>query len=180
MVFNVTVYPFTLNVLLALIAILVLLILSALVSGAEAAFFSLSPSDLNKIRNSKTKKGMVVGRMLDIPEKLLATILVTNNLLNIGIIIISAWVSSSLFDFSRAPVLGFVLEVVAITLVIVFFGEILPKIYSIRYAVKVADMMATPLEIAEKICSPLKFYPDQFNRMDTAHVLHPAQEYFHG
>lgn len=156
-IFDVTVHPFNVNLLFSVIVIVVLLALSALVSGAEAAFFSLSPGDVERIKASKQKNDQVITRLLGIPEKLLATILVTNNLLNIGIIIISAYVSSSLFDFTNAEVLGFVIEVVVITLVIVFFGEILPKIYSIRYAGKVAAFMATPLEISEKICRPLNF-----------------------
>lgn len=157
MVPDVTVYPFTIEILFALIAILILLILSAMVSGSEAAFFSLSPGDLNRINNSKSSRDKSINRLLRIPDKLLATILVSNNILNIAIIIIAAFVSSSLFDFSRAEVLGFIFEVVVITLVIVFFGEILPKIYAIRYAGKFAGFMARPLEIAEKFFRPLNF-----------------------
>jgi gliding motility-associated protein GldE len=155
MVFDVTVYPFTLNLLVGTLTILVLLILSALVSGAEAAFFSLSPAEIDTIRNSKSKSNLMIEKLLGMPERLLATILVTNNLLNIGIIVIAAYVSSSLFDFSNAKVLGFVVEVVTITLIIVFFGEILPKIYAIRYSAKVARFMAVPLDVAEKVCRPL-------------------------
>jgi putative hemolysin len=154
-VFDVTVNPFTINVLTSLVAILVLLILSALVSGAEAAFFSLSPTQLNTIHNSKSKKDQNILKLLGMPEGLLATILVINNFVNIGVIVISAYLSSALFDFSRSPILGFIVEVVAITLVIVFFGEILPKIYAIRYSLKVAGFMAKPLEVAEIICRPL-------------------------
>ncbi len=156
-IFDVTVYPFTINLLIAIIVVLLLLILSALVSGAEAAFFSLSPSEINRIKSSKHKSDLIITRLLGIPEKLLATILVTNNMLNIGIIVISAYVSSSLFDFRNSQVLGFIVEVVVITLIIVFFGEILPKIYSIRYSGKVAAFMAIPLEISEKIFRPLNF-----------------------
>jgi len=157
MVPDVTVYPFTLDLLFSIIAILILLILSAMVSGAEAAFFSLSPYELDRIHSSKSKKDQAINRLLGIPEKLLATILVTNNLLNIGIIVISAYVSSSLFDFSNAEAFGFILEVVVITLIIVFFGEILPKIYAIRYAGKFAAVMARPLEFSERLFRPLNF-----------------------
>jgi putative hemolysin len=156
-VLTVTVNPFTLNLLAALLAVLVLLVLSALISGAEAAFFSLSPAEISMIRSSKSKNDQIIQKLLGIPERLLATILVTNTLANIGIIVISAYVSSSLFDFSQEPILGFVVEVVIITLVIVFFGEILPKIYAIRYSDKVARFMAAPVEMAEKICRPLNY-----------------------
>jgi putative hemolysin len=154
---KVTVNPFGFNLVIAIVAIMVLLILSALVSGAEAAFFSLSPAEIDKIRNTKSRQNHTIEKLLNMPEKLLATILVTNNLFNIGIIVISAYVSTTLFDFSLAPILGFIIEVVAITLLIVFFGEILPKIYAIRYSGKVARFMSIPLEITEKVCQPLNF-----------------------
>ncbi len=156
-VLQVTVNPFELNLIIAFLVILALLLLSALVSGAEAAIFSLSPTEISKVKNSRSKQNRTLEKLLGMPEKLLATILVTNNLLNIGIIVISAYVSSTLFDFSNAEVLGFVIEVVVITLVIVFFCEILPKIYSIRYSGKVARFMAIPLEIAEKFCRPVNY-----------------------
>src|SRR5690606_10375693 len=138
----------------AIVAILILLLLSALVSGAEAAFFSLSPGELERIQNSKSSRDQTIKRLLGMPEKLLATILVTNNLLNIDIIVISAYVSSSLFDFTNSRILGFIIEVVVITLVIVFFGEILPKIYAIRYAGKFAGFMARPLVLSERLFRP--------------------------
>jgi putative hemolysin len=156
-VFDFTVNSFTPDLFIALIAILVLLILSALVSGSEAAFFSLSPAEISSIRNSKSKNDQLIDRLLGIPEKLLATILVVNNLGNIGTIVISAYFSGKLFDFSNSRIMGFIIEVVVITLVIVLFGEILPKIYAIRYAGKVARFMAAPLEIAEKILRPVNF-----------------------
>lgn len=154
---DVVVYPFTPDLLIALIAILILLLISALVSGAEAAFFSLTPSEVSRIRNSKNSNDQTIKKLLGIPDKLLATILVTNNLLNIGIIVISAYLSTSLFDFASSETLGFIIEVVVITLVIVFFGEILPKIYAIRYAGKFAAFMAKPLELTERLFRPLNF-----------------------
>jgi len=157
MITDVTVYPFTIDLLFSIIAILILLLLSALVSGAEAAFFSLSPGELDRIHSSKSSKDQIISKLLGIPEKLLATILVSNNLLNIGIIVIAAYVSSSLFDFTNAELFGFIIEVVVITFVIVFFGEILPKIYAIRYAGKFAGLMARPLEITERLFRPLNF-----------------------
>jgi len=156
-VLDFTVNPITLNLLVALLAVIVLLTLSALVSGAEAAFFSLSPAEISSIRNSRSKTNRVITHLLEMPEKLLATILVVNNLVNVGVIIISAYFTSSLFDFSHAPILGFVIQVVVITLVLVFFCEILPKIYAIRYSQKVVRFMAVPLDLFEKICRPLNF-----------------------
>jgi gliding motility-associated protein GldE len=156
-VLDLTVNPISLNIIMAIFAILILLGFSALVSGAEAAFFSLSPAELNSIRNSRTKTNQVISHLLDMPEKLLATILVANSFVNVGVIIISAYVTNSVFDFSHAPILGFITQVVVITLVIVFFGEILPKIYAIRYSQKVVRFMAVPLDVFEKVCRPVNF-----------------------
>lgn len=151
------VYPFTLDLLIALIVLLLLVIFSALVSGAEAAFFSLSPAEMNAIRSSRSKNSRIIEKLLGMPEKLLSTLIVTNNLFNISIIILASFCCRTLFDFSEARIAGFILEVAAITLLIVFFGEILPKIYAIRYSGKVARFMAAPLDWAEKVCRPLNF-----------------------
>jgi putative hemolysin len=166
-VLDFTVNPITLNLFVALFAIIILLAVSALVSGAEAAFFSLSPAEVNSIQNSRSKTNQVITRLLDMPEKLLATILVVNNLVNVGVIVISAYFINSLFDFTHAHLLAFLLQVVVITLVIVFFGEILPKIYAIRYAGKVVRFMAVPLDIFEKICRPVNFL-----LINTSSVIH--------
>ncbi len=173
MVPDITVYPFTIDLFFAIVTILILLLLSAMVSGAEAAFFSLSPGEFERIHNSKSARDQTINRLLGIPDKLLATILVSNNLLNIGVIVISAYVSSSLFDFSNAEVLGFIIEVVVITLIIVFFGEILPKIYAIRYAGRVARLMAQPLELAEKIFRPLNYLLVRSSSVIQSRFSHP-------
>ncbi len=149
--------PLTWDLLVALIAMIVLLVLSALASGAEAAFFSLSPAEVNRFRNSRSKTSQVIIKLLEMPENLLATILVINNLWNIGIIIISAYLTDALFNFTNARILGFIVQVVVITFIIVFFGEILPKIYAIRFAQNVVRFMAVPLDICEKIFRPVSF-----------------------
>lgn len=152
-----TVKPFTLNLGIALFVIVILLITSALISGSEAAFFSLSPSEINRIRNSNSKINKTIAKLLDLPERLLATILVTNNLVNIGIIIISTYFIGSLFDFSQSKAVGFIIEVIAITAMIVFFGEILPKIYAIRFSVRFAGFMALHLDLLEHIFRPVNY-----------------------
>jgi putative hemolysin len=149
--------PFSIQVLIAILAVLILLASSALVSGAETAFFSLSPAELESLRNSKTKSSQIVIRLLDIPNRLLASILVANNFINVSVIIITAFITNSVFDFSEAPILGFIIQVIVITSLIVFIGEILPKVYANLHAVKFARFMATPMDISEKIFRPLNF-----------------------
>jgi magnesium and cobalt exporter, CNNM family len=145
------------QVLIAILAVLVLLVLTAMVSGAETAFFSLTPAEVESLRASKTKKSQTVIKLLDMPNRLLASILVANNLLNVGIVIITAFITNSLFDFSESPVLGFLLQVVFIISLIVFLGEILPKVYANRHAVPFAKMMAAPLDIFDTVFRPLSF-----------------------
>lgn len=135
--------------------LLILLIASAFISGSEIAFFSLSPGNINEISGKKSGMANQALRLISMPERLLGTILVANNLVNIGIVIISAWLSNRLFDFSDNPVAGFALQVAAITFILLLFGEILPKIYASRATVKFALIMALPLVIMEKIFRPV-------------------------
>ena len=147
--------PVSVEILAAILVVLFLLLSSALVSGAEVAFFSLSPNDLEKLRKSRSKNSKLLLKLIEIPERLLATILVANNFINIGIVIISAYITSSLFDFSQNPTTGFVIQVIIIAFLILFFGEILPKIYAHYFSLRFARIMARPLIISEKIFRPL-------------------------
>jgi len=146
-------YPFTATVVIGLIAIALLLILSALISGSEVAYFSLSPGDRQKL--TKNKKDQKVIQNLNNPEKLLATILVSNNFVNIAIVVLGSYITSLLFDFSHSQVIGFIVQVVIITFLILFFGEILPKVYATHYPLAFARFMAYPLSSLEKIFRPV-------------------------
>ena len=138
-----------------LIAIIVLLVFSALVSGSEIAFFSLSPAHLDALE--KEHKGQVIRRLLQNPKELLATILVANNFINIGIVILSTYTTA----FLLKNVEGwwkFAIEVILVTFLILLFGEILPKVYANRNPVKFALFMATPLLVMEKIFYPVSVF----------------------
>jgi len=156
--FNILLNSFTGNItpeiILSLFIILLLLFCSALISGSEVAFFSLNPAQLKDIRLKNTKTNRLILNHLDIPKRLLATILITNNFVNVGIVILSAYVSGQLFDFSNFPVLGFIIEVVVITGFLLLFGEIMPKIYANHKPVSFASIMARPLNLLIKM-----FYP---------------------
>lgn len=104
------------------VVLALLLFGSALMSASEIAYFSLSPDDLEKLKNNKSKKARKVLKLHDSPEKLLSTILIANNTINITIVLLSAFLSLRLFDFSSNPVTGFIVEVVAITFILLFFG----------------------------------------------------------
>lgn len=149
--------PVSLETLGAFFVLLCFLIFSALVSGSEVAFFSLDPKSIDKLRKSHSGNSSLILKLIEIPERLLATILVTNNFINIGIVIISAYLTSSLFDFSQNPTLGFLIQVIIITFLILFFGEILPKIYANYFSLRFSRIMARPLYISEKLLRPLSF-----------------------
>jgi len=140
--------------------LVILLFCSALVSGAEVAFFSLSQTDLNEIKATKTSVGNIIVRLLEKPKKLLATILVANNFINIAIVLLFNSLGEILFLDLNSTIFGvidvrFIVEVVIIAFLILLFGEILPKIYASRNRVKFAHFVAYPLNVLDKIFVPL-------------------------
>ncbi len=149
--------PLTLGIGIGLIIILLLLITSALISGSEVAYFSLSPKDKLSLRKNKSKLSATVLKNLEHPENLLATILVTNNFVNIGIIVISSYVTSHLFVFNNLPILEFLVQAVIITAFLVLFGEIIPKVYATHACIPFARFMAYPLSILGNIFKPVNF-----------------------
>lgn len=146
---------FTPQFAIGLVILLILIVCSALMSGSEVAFFSLSPSKKEKIKDSEKKAHHTIRNLLKTPDKLLATILVANNFINVGIVILSTYLVHSIFNFSGFPVLGFIIEVVLITFILLLFGEILPKIYASDYSLGFASGMAVPLLLLQKLFRPL-------------------------
>lgn len=143
------------KIIIGFVVLALLLLGSALFSGSEVAYFSLSPEDLERFRNDNRKKAKVVLRLYSIPERLLSTILIGNNIINVAVVLLAAFISSRLFDVSDSPVLGFLLEAIVITFLLLFFGEILPKVYASKNNTEVALFMAFPLSFSEKIFSPI-------------------------
>ena len=152
---NIQFHPFTSGMAISLVVIVILLVLSALLSGSEIAYFSLSPAEKLKISKATSKKGMYIQRNLESPEQLLATILVANNFVNVGIVILSSFTVDNLVDFSHEPVLGFIVQVVVISFLILLFGEIIPKVYSTHHALKFAKFIAIPLYFTIKLFRPV-------------------------
>lgn len=143
------------KVILGLIILFLLLLLSGCISASEVALFSLGPHDIKRIKSEKSRKTSIILNLLNQPEELLSTILVANNLVNVGIVILSAFLSGLLFDFSNYPLAGFMIQVVAITFMILLFGEILPKVYATRNHYSVALFMAYPLLVFSKFLRPV-------------------------
>ena len=135
--------------------IIVLLIGSAMMSASEVAYFSFKPEDIEKLKSARDKKSKTVLSLYNHPEKLLSTVVVANNTINIAIVLLAAFLSSRIFDFSSEPVLGFIINVVVITFILLFFGEVMPKVYASRNHIAIALFMAYPLTVLEKVFRPV-------------------------
>ncbi len=126
-----------------------------MISGSETSFFSLTSTDLLELSDKKNKIHQRINSLLDKPKNLLATILIANNFVNVSIIILSAYLINKNFDFSTFPVLGFIIQVVVVTFILLLFGEIMPKIYANQNNVSFAKAVASPMFFINKILSPL-------------------------
>ena len=153
--FDIVFKPLSLSIIAELCAMVLLLFFSAMISGSEVAVFSLSPKNIREIEDAQTNKSKKLLKLLRMPEKLLATILIANNFVNIAIVILSTYITSSLLDFSQAPAVGFVVQVVVVTFMLLLFGEIIPKVYAAQYALRFSKYMALPLIFLERVLSPL-------------------------
>lgn len=137
---------------LAYIAILMLLVCSALISGSEVAFFSLRTADLACLQTSEHQNDKIILDLLANHRHLLATILISNNFVNIGIIILSSFsLDKALIALELADWLIFLINVVLVTFILVLFGEIAPKVYANLNSIKLARFMAKPLQILSRI-----------------------------
>ncbi len=140
--------------LLNCVVLLILLISSALISGTEVAFFSISQTELDELSEDSKGENLVV-KLLKHPKKLLGTILITNNFVNILIVLIFASVGKVFFSGIENEVVKFLIEVVLVTFLILLFGEVLPKIYANRKPLKFAGFMAKPIYFLNVVLTPL-------------------------
>jgi len=147
--------PMTTGAIIGIVVVAILLFCSAMISGSEVAFFSLGPQHINNLKEQSTRKEQLVLKLLEKPERLLANILISNNFINVGIVIIASFVTGTLFNFSGTPVLGFVIQVIVITFLLLLFGEIIPKVYANRFAPQFAKRMAIPLIALDRLFQPL-------------------------
>lgn len=164
---NISFYNLSLESISGIVFLIVLLSISALISGSEVAFFSFSPDMVRELKEEKTKKNIRVSKLLSQPEKLLATILITNNFVNIGIVILTSLFivldknqevnNMAFINFSNAPGFGVFFQVVIVTFLLLLFGEIIPKVYANHFNKKFAFFMVHPLFFLQRFFSPLSF-----------------------
>lgn len=143
------------SLLFGVLGIIVLLFFSAMVSGAEVALFSLSQKNIEEAIEQNETKGNLISNLLKRPKKLLATLLIVNNFINIGIVIIFSFVKNDLLGNIYPDWFQFTIEVGVVTFLILLFGEILPKVYANRNNIKFAKMVARPIHILNVILSPI-------------------------
>ncbi len=134
-------------------ALLFLLVCSALVSGTEVAFFSISQTQIDELSSSSKGQSTVVS-LLEDPKKLLGTILITNNFINILIVLIFASLGEVFFSGLSGGI-KFLIEVVLVTFLILLFGEVLPKVYATRKSMQFASFMAKPIQVLNILLTPL-------------------------
>jgi gliding motility-associated protein GldE len=132
---------------------------SALVSGSEVALFSLKPSDFEVDENKMSSREKVLVKLLDKPKKLLATVLIANNFINIAIVLLYSSISHLFMTPNDIAILGislnFLIDIVVVTFLLLLFGEIFPKVYANRNNVQFSHLMAYPLLVLDKLLAPL-------------------------
>jgi len=147
--------PLEADTVASLVILVGLLATSGLISGAEVAFFAIKPQELDELKKQKSRKAKLIERFLLKPKELLATILIANNFVNVGIIILATYTSAALFNFQGVEWLQFLVQVIIITFLLLLFGEVLPKVYANNNAVSFARFMAIPLAFLEKVFKPI-------------------------
>lgn len=132
-----------------------LLVASGFASGSEIAFFSLSPTDLSELDEEKNKADGDIKRLRNDSERTLATILITNNLVNVTIIMLCNFFMASLVDFGAAKWLEFLVITIVLTFLLLLFGEIVPKVYCSQHALAICRTFAPAISLLSKLFYPL-------------------------
>tara|TARA_Y200000002_G_scaffold39243_1_gene28635 strand:- start:3958 stop:5190 length:1233 start_codon:yes stop_codon:yes gene_type:complete len=136
---------------------LFLILISAFLSGSEVAIFGLSNTQKETlIIDEKNKNSQRIINLISDPKKLLATILIGNNLVNVAIVLVSSLMMNHIFEkYSLSPLLSFIIQVVLVTFFILLFGEVIPKVYANNYNLKFSKLMAFPISILKVLFNPL-------------------------
>ena len=148
----------TISSVIALVISAFFLCFSAFISASEIAFFSLSPGEKNEIGESETFFDKTIQSLSQSSDRLLATIIIWNNLMNVGVVVLSSYAFNQLIDFSSAPVIGFIFQTILLTFLILFFGDILPKIYAQSHSLKLIRKIAVFLKGLVKITYPFSSF----------------------
>ena len=141
---------------LSIFCVLILVVLSALLSGSEVAMFSISNKQRFDLEDQNKNANKRVLTLLKEPKKLLATILIANNFINVSIVMASNFVFNNLIiEGSISGTMNFIIQVIVITFLILLFGEVIPKVYANNYNLKFSKFMAIPLQLLKKLFYPI-------------------------
>lgn len=152
---NITIMSPSAGAVVAFVLAVLLLGCSGFVSASEIAFFSLSPTDLNTIEEGKHPSDRKILALKEDSERLLATILISNNFVNVAIIMLLNYFFAETIDFGGSDVLEFLFMTVLLTFLLLLFGEIMPKIYSAQHTLSFCRMVASAFVVIEKIAWPI-------------------------
>ena len=141
----------------SIIGVLVFLFISALIAAAEVAFFSLEPADLEVLKASTSSPEKKIVELLNKQKKLIATIVISHNLVNIGVVVLSETIFDTLLHNRVSELTEFVIRVVIVTFLIVLIGEVIPKIYTKQNALKIAKRLVIAVSVAEKLLQPISY-----------------------
>ena len=156
----------SLTVIISCFVGVILVLCSALMSGSEIAFFSITHAERDALRESEDEREKRVAKLLDRPRYLLSTILIANNVVNIGVIIISYFIITSLFNFHDVAfqyftiprsTFDFLINVLIVTFFLVLFGEAIPKVYASHNKMKIAKVMSRLFALMNRAFYPLNY-----------------------
>lgn len=143
------------NATILIIAILILLLMSAIIAGAETAYFSLSGKDINFLKTKEKQSARIASQLLEQPKMLLATILVANNFINIAIVITTNVLVVSILPSHINHIFSFLIQVVCVTFLLVLFGEVLPKVYASQNNLRMALFSAPLIRVLLGVFNPI-------------------------
>ncbi|MBQ8889657.1 MAG: gliding motility-associated protein GldE [Bacteroidaceae bacterium] len=152
---GVVVTPPSVGAIVAIVLAVLLLFASGFVSASEIAFFSLTPNDLNDIEEENHSSDKYIKSLLKDSERLLATILISNNFVNVTIIMLCNYFFAEVIDFGHSVILEFLVITVILTFLLLLFGEIMPKIYSAQHTLRFSRFAAPAISVLRKVFYPL-------------------------
>ncbi|MCU0423692.1 MAG: gliding motility-associated protein GldE [Bacteroidia bacterium] len=139
------------------VIVAILVMCSAIISSSENALFSLSKLQIEALIEDQSRTASCASYLLNHPKHLLATILISNTFVNIAIVMVSTVLLGTLFNFHQNPFIGFLIEVVFVTFILVLFGEVMPKIYASQNNIRVARFVAIPMYTLSRLLKPFVF-----------------------
>ena len=151
---GVTLMAPSLGAIIAGVLACLLLLVSGFASGSEIAFFSLSPSDLNELDEERTPEDVKIKQLREDSERTLATILITNNLVNVTIIMLLNYFIAHVIDFGGSYWLQFLFVTVLLTFLLLLFGEIMPKVYAGQHSLSFCRRAVSGIMFFRKLCYP--------------------------